>query len=248
MWVFYQVDPAAARPFLDGTGLELAVFDGFAISVIDFQRYTYHSSTSLEATTEVEFSLIAYPSSRRSEIPARMALRDFIAGKDQTKLIGHKRIHVPTDSEHAVQLGRDLFGEPKFHTTFTYRVPSRNDPTVHTWRYTCNDPQDQSYIFSVGAVVRALPPTVAHSAPLTEYSVLDGNLIGSHWNLLGIQQTFFPDRGARELVTLGFGHSPHPMRRNMETVLSLATPVAVQIFESAPTAIEGRGFYVTAAA
>ncbi|MCG8423847.1 MAG: hypothetical protein MJE77_38615 [Proteobacteria bacterium] len=244
MWLFYPVATAPARPFLDGTGLVPALFDGHAVAVIDFQRYSSHSSTSLDTTTEIEFSLLAYPQARKSQIPPSISLEDFLAGKDQTKLIGHRRLHIPTDNRLAVEAGRALFGAPKFYTTFTYRVPSHNDPTVHTWSYTCHDPDGEGAIFSVEADVRALSAAVTSSAPLTEYSVLDGELIGSHWNLLGTLETLYPNGSASESITLSLGRSQNQMREDMDSIIGSSRPVAVQIFESAPTAIEGRSFYV----
>ncbi|MEM9492244.1 MAG: hypothetical protein AAGC55_24060, partial [Myxococcota bacterium] len=126
-------------------------------------------------------------------------------------------------------------------------VPARNDPTVHTWSYTCNDPDGDGCIFAVDADLRALSPATATSAPLTTYSVVDSRLVGSHWNLLGIQQTYYPNGGARERIALSFGTSPSPMRRDMQAIIGESRPVAVQVFESAPTAIEGRGFYISSA-
>ena len=41
-----------------------------------------------------------------------------VEGDDQTKLLGNHRIFVPCDDPVAITAGEELFGEPKFKTTF----------------------------------------------------------------------------------------------------------------------------------
>ena len=40
--------------------------------------------------------------------------------------MGNKRVHVPCDSDTAISAGANLFGEPKFKTTFQVNLASRN--------------------------------------------------------------------------------------------------------------------------
>jgi hypothetical protein len=244
LWVFYQVDAERLEPYLEGMDIEVARFEGRGLAAVNLLRYSAHLAPLLHAVTQVEFTIIVFPVSRSAHVPD-LSARQFLLGEDMTKTLGHLRLHVPCDSASAVEAGNVLFGEPKFTTTFTCKVPTSNDPDVTAWDVTCHDPEDASRaIFSLHVNIADLPADTANPSPLITYNQLNGRLAGCRKNLLGTFPTWFPDPAARGMIRLSPGGSDHPMRGDLEAVLSDAQPFAVQTFEPAPVAIEGRAFYV----
>ena len=140
--VYYVVEAAALVPFLKGTTLEVARFDGLGEGVgvvsAEFQNYTGHGGTLLETCNEIEFNVLSYPASRRATVPL-VSLEDFIKGMEQTKTIGGFRIFVPCDNPFAIRAGREVFGEAKFAATFDFKLPSLNLPEQKTWSYSVYD-------------------------------------------------------------------------------------------------------------
>ena len=141
--VYHAVPAAGLGPYLGGTTLKPATFTDLpanqGVVTVEFQNYTGHGGTLLETCNEVEFNILAYPASRADRI-APISLGDFIRGMEQTKSVGGFRVYVPCDNPFAIRAGREVFGEPKFQTTFAFQLPTPNLPDQRTWTYTVNDP------------------------------------------------------------------------------------------------------------
>lgn len=238
---------------------------------VEFQNYTGHGGTLLETCNEVEFNILSYPASREADVPT-MTLEEFVKGQDQTKTIGGLRLYVPADNPFAVKAGREIFGEPKFVTAFHYAVPALNLPDQKTWTYTVLDPsytppQDPSkyrpkltdVIYTLDADLQSFTPDVGNPSPIVLYSMFpqlpngglagrDGyhgeRLIGSLWNILGVDQVYVLNKAAQKKVRITFGKSKHPMRTDMQKIIGDAPAVIAQIFQSPPAAVENRAFYV----
>lgn len=123
-------------------------------------------------------------------------------GDDTTKILGGLRLHVAADNPFAIAAGKALFNEPKFQTTFNYKIPSLNLPQQKIWHCICNDPEysspdpapEKDRIFTVEADVRSISPVAANPSPLTLYSMPSGEqkrLLGCIWNIFGGFQAFF---------------------------------------------------------
>ena len=242
IWVYYAIDPRTAAPFLENSGLEPALFDGRAVALLNFQRYTAHLAPVLSTVNEAQFNIMAYPAVRAAQTPA-ISLADFLAGGEQTKLIGAFRLWVPADNPNAVGGGKELFYEPTFLTTFTYKVPDLNDPAQQSWDVTCNDPNDsREFIFALHADVAPLALTASAMSPVTQYTLDPRRRLFSYaWNLNSVFQSAIVDEGG---PTIRFGGSAHPMRADMQRLLDGASAAGVQIFDSPPAGASTRGFLV----
>jgi len=270
--LYYRVATETLMPFLKGTGLQPAQFDGGGAVSIEFQNYTGHGGTLLETVNEVECNILAYPTAFLPGVPQHMSLEDFIQGADQTKTIGGFRVYVPADNKFAVQAGREIFGEPKFLTTFSYNLPALNNPTQLTWEYSVldpsyrppkqgklPDPRPKDTIYQVAADLRGLDPVPSNPSSTTLYCMLPGGklvgnkgykgrLIGSRWDVFSVYQAYFLNKRAQAKVTLTLGQSDHPMRVGMEELLgSSPVPAAARVYQSAPVAAEGGAFFVEGA-
>lgn len=253
-WIFYRVDSRTLEPFLEGTGLKPARFEGQGLVSLDFQNYSAHISTGLSVVNEVEFNIFSYPTSRESIVPT-ISLEDFVMGQEQTKTVGGFRLHVPCDNDFAIKAGIEAFGERKFPAAFNYAVPSFNNPKQGTWNYTCCEPDGQSkIIYSVEADIRSLRPAVGNASSLILYSMLPGGpdhppgygrLIESRWDIFGTYQTYCNlDEEAQGKIKLSLGDSEYAMRKDMDKIIGSEPAAAVRVFQSPPFAAENRAFYV----
>lgn len=273
--VYYAVPAAGLTPFMGGTTLRAATFTDLpadqGVVSVEFQNYTGHGGTLLETCNEVEFNILAYPASRADRV-APMSLGDYIRGMEQTKSVGGFRVYVPCDNPFAIKAGREIFGEPKFQTTFAFQLPTPNLPDQRTWTYTVNDPayvpptqgnnspRQKDVIYTVNADLTglAIDPN-GNPSPLVLYSMFpelpDGGLagrdgykgqrlIGSLWNIFHLDQIYWLDGTTRGRVSMTFGKSKHPMRVDMEKIIGQAPAVCVQVFQSEPVAAENRAYFV----
>lgn len=242
-WTFWETDLELARPFVQGTGLEVADFDGKAVVLLNFQRYTSSADSFLSTCNEVEFNLVVYPRNREPNVP-RMPLADWLTGQDQTKTIGHLRLHVAADNQFAVKAGRELFGEPKFYDTLTYKVPSLNAaPSAH-WAIKLNDPEDaDAYIYDMAADLGGLAMVPVNCTAIPEFATGLGRTIWTRWTILGSFQHAMLSPADASRVTLAIGDSKHPMTADLRTLIGARPAVAVQTYDSQPVCVEPRGFY-----
>lgn len=241
-WLYYLVDPARIGKHLDGTGMRPALFDGAALVNINFQRYTAHLAPLLSTVNEIEFNIVAYPASRQRDVP-QIAVNDYLAGQEQTKLVGNFRLHVAADNPHAVQAGVDAFGEPKFLTSFSYSVPDLNDQGDGSWTVQCNDPVDPTrFIFRFVANAAALGPRSVDMSPIRGYTMCRGRLLGNAWNLYN--HYLSATAVASDLVQLDFGDSAHALRLDMQALIGDTPVYAMQSLAPLVAATQGRGYWV----
>jgi hypothetical protein len=242
--VAFLVDRTNVLPYLKNTGLIAADFDGKAIVSFNFQNYNGQFPNGSSNTQEIELNIVAYPETQQDNV-AFVSAKQYLQGEEQTKLMGHKRVWVPCDSDIAIKAGIELFGEPKFKTSFSTKLPSLNDPGVNTWTVTCNDPVDSNaFIFTCVADVAGLTPVMSAFSPITEYGTSDQKLIGCRWNIL--QPTslyFFEEAEGRKRVTLDYGTSSHQMKTDMKALIGDTPAFAVRTSMSAPAAIQTRAYY-----
>lgn len=244
--VLYLVDAEVARSYLINTNLNLAIFDGRGCASFNYQLYSGQFPTGENVTQEIELNIVAYQASRAPNI-AEVTFEQFIFGEEQTKLLGNHRVHVPCDDEIAIKAGKELFGEPKFKTTFTVNIPSLNDPKVKIWQFTCNDPHEpkskDGYIFSCQADLRHLDLLPGNFTPITEYGTDQGKLIGARWDILEPFAVFLLNKEEQHRVEISYGLSNHPMRKDMELLIEQNPAAAVRVFQSRPVAIQSRAYY-----
>jgi hypothetical protein len=255
IWVFYKVDPVAAQPYLEKTGLQLATFGGSALASLDLQYYTatYGVQTNfskppvpgMSVTTEIEFNVWAYPDARQAQYPAGISLDDFIMGQEQTKTIGGYRVWVPCDNKFAIQAGKEIFGENKFYTLIDFSTPTGNNPEQTTWSYKCYSPkQGEQFIYSLKADLGGIPSVIANPSSIPLYGDLNGRLVCAFWNLFGQYQTYFLKGTAQQKkVALEYGTGTHKMKADMQAIIGSAAPYAVQVYQGPSSAAESRGFY-----
>jgi hypothetical protein len=225
----------------------------------------------VEATTEAELNVLAYPGDRTSAVPV-VSFTDYLMGIEQTKTIGNYRLWVPCDDKFAVEAGRSMFGENKFVTTLPYSFPGPNSP-AKVWKFCCCDPSHPPteenkldpdacckpedggpFIFKLTADLRGIMPVIGSNSPIIDYSVraLDPEKpepqpkrpIGSVRNLLGPLQTYLAESGGvLDGVTVTTGSSAHPMTEAVRKLIGGRSCVAAQVFQSASPVIESRPFW-----
>ena len=274
--IYYRVSASALEPFLQGTTLRVARFSDVksdrGVVSVEFQNYTGHGGMLLETCNEVEFNILTYPASREADTPT-MKLEAFIKGMDQTKTIGGFRVYVPCDNPFAIRAGREIFGEPKFQTTFHFQLPSLNLPDQKTWTYTVHDPAYQppddptkyhpkpkDVIYTVDADLRSIPadndgnpsafvlysmfPELPNGGLAGKNGYKNCRLIGSLWNIFDVDRVYKLDKKGSNKVKLHFGESKHPMGVDMKAIIGSAPAEFVQVYQSDPAAVENRAYYV----
>lgn len=267
--VHFLVDPVRVEPFLANTVLAPAIFGGKACVAFNFQAYAGQFSGGVEqpssqwstscigVTQEVELNIVAYPRDQAANVP-EISFEDWVMGDEQSKLMGNHRVYVPCDSDPAIKAGVELFGEPKFKTTFGVNLPSYNPVRkegteifrpewVESWGFKVNDPANpKEDIFTCIADMSKLVPTPGNLSSITEYGMHDNQPIACRWNILQPFKTFFLDRNEAEWrVRVTYGQSTHPMQKDMKALLTGAYASAVQTFVSTPAAIQSRAVFIS---
>jgi hypothetical protein len=241
--VFYLADATVAGRYLEGTGLQLATFESKACVSFNHQLYTAQFPSGASITQEIELNILAYPAALAGLV-ASVSFEQFVLGDEQSKILGNHRVWVPCNADLAIKAGKELFGEPKFKTSFAISIPSPNDPTVTTWSITCQDPDNPEIaIFTCAADLRGLDPVLSNPAPHTEYGSFGGRLIGCRWNVLSPYETCFLDARASKRIALTIGKSAHPMAADMKALIGSSLATAVRSFQSASAATQSRAYY-----
>ena len=240
---------------------------------LNIQNYASLLGNFIATVAEIEFNIHAYPVSQEDRVPD-ISLGEYLIGQDQTKLVGGFRLHVPANDRIAVEAGMLAFGERKFVAPFSYSVPSPNGRSAGggpPWECTCfapwrqpgkqewetqppEDPSDADTICTMTADLSWTTPRFGNPSPLTLYSLLpggpdappgNGRLIGSRWNLLGPCETYYPlERQTQKDITLKLGGSSHAMRNDLQRIIGTTAPIAAQVFQSPPAAVENRAYWV----
>jgi hypothetical protein len=243
--VAFLTDRKKVLKYLKNTGLIASDFKGKALVSFNFQNYTGQFPDGASTTQEIEFNIVCYPESQKDTV-AFVTAEEYLRGEEQTKLMGHKRVHVPCDADPAIKAGIELFGEPKFKTTFTTNLPSLNVPGQNKWTVTCNDPKDsKESIFTCVADVADLIPEMSAFSPITEYGQFDNKLIGCRWNILQPTKLhFLTEKQSKKQVQMSYGKSDHQMKTDMEILIGDTPAFAVRTSMSAPAAIQTRAYYI----
>jgi hypothetical protein len=160
------------------------------------------------------------------------------------------------DAPIAIQAGMEVFGEPKFRTTFNVNLATKNctrkDTKIFqpvwspTWGFRINDPDDSSKsICTCTFEPTGLTSVPANFSPITEYGTHQNKMIACRWNILQPMDTYLLSeyKSDQSRLKLEFGESSHPMQVDMKKLLTGAKPRAVRIFDSAPAAIQSRAYY-----
>jgi hypothetical protein len=248
--LFFRADPKIFAPYLEGTGLAVALFDGLGAASFNFQNYTAQFANFDSVVLEIECNILAYPVSRQRDVP-QLTLAEFLSGQDQTKLIGNHHFAVACTNANAVEAGIKLFGEPKFLANINPNTPSPNSPGVDTWGWVCSDydasnPGNQTpLIFSTTLDVRGLTPVLNSASPITEYGRAEGKLIAARWNIFGDYTAYLAPPGHALPVKMTYGTSKQTMRADLQAIIGATPCAAVRIFQSAPVATQARSFYVS---
>lgn len=259
-WMYWYTTVEAAEPFVKGTGLCVAQFpvdvgngkiESRAVILLNFQRYTAHYDNALGTVNEVEFNLLAYPANRSPGVP-EMELWEYLHGRDQTKMIGHLRLHVAADNEVAVEAGRKVFGEPKFFGKFNYSVPSLNAKMVghpptqkQEWNIDLINPDDpDTLVYSLKSDFSGYQWTKTNYTPIPEFATGLGRTVWTRWTIVGLFDTIMLSDQQATNIQLDIGDNDFAMSKDMRALFTDKNPVAVQVFESPPACIEPRGFYV----
>jgi hypothetical protein len=191
-------------------------------------------------------NILAYPETLAAHV-AEVTWEQYILGDEQSKILGNHRVHVPCDNDGAIAAGVELFGEPKFKTTFTVNLPSLNDPSVTTWTFTCNDPNHpnskEDAIFTVEADLQGVSYVPGNFSPITEYGQHEGKLIGCRWNILQPNQVYLLKADEQKRVQLTYGTSDHVMGADLRKLIGDASAVAVRTIASPPVAVQARAYY-----
>ncbi len=258
-WVYWYCDPEVAKPYVEEqngkpTGLKVALFpvkDGSktvdkAVVLLNFQRYTAHYNNALGTTNEVEFNIVAYPGNRSPGVPY-MPIENWLNGEDQTKTLGHLRIHVAADNAIAVQAGREVFGEPKFVGNFNYNVPTLNAAPTRDWQIQLIDPENTNdFVYDMNADFSGLEMWPTNCTPIPEFACGLGRTVWTRWTIMGQFMTaMLTTKEDRKRVTLKIGKNDFVMTKDMRTLIGEKNkPVAVQSFTSAPACAEPEGFWL----
>lgn len=255
LWLWFAADLERVAALVERVpGVRLQAFGGRALVAFNFQRYTSHHDTFLKTTTEVEINTVVAPLAPAEPAPA-MDLDAWIHGGDATRRLAQLRLHVPADNPFAVWAGQQLFGEPKFVADFRYRVPSLNARDARDWAMAVVERRaegapvetSQRVFCEARARLEGLPWRAAALSPVHKLAVLDGRTVATAWNLLGLSEAALLPESERGRVTLTVGDAEHPMRDDLAALHASLVPVAVQRFESAPVAVETRGWFLSSA-
>ncbi len=251
LWLWFSADVERVEPIArHAPGVRLQTFGGRALVAFNFQRYTSHHDSFLKTTTEVEINTVVAPA---GEPTPSMALDEWIYGGDATRRLAQLRLHVPADNPFAVWAGQQLFGEPKFVADFRYSVPSLNARAVRDYVMTvvelpAADAASEAppkVLCEARARLDGLPWRPAAISPVHKLAVLDGRTVATAWNLLGLSHAALLPEAERERVTLHAGDARHAMRDDLAALHGSLVPVAVQLFESSPVAVETRGWFLS---
>jgi len=244
VWIYWQVDLPILEPYLTPLGMTPASFDGVgAVGINFFNAAALYGqgqpgNIGVGGFNETELTILAFPSNQAANVP-RMTLRDFVTQGDQTKRIGAYRVWVACDSAVAVAAGRQLFFENKFLTSYTYNVPSLNNPGQALFTWTCHDPVDAAQsIYTAQVSLSGLNSVPGNMSEWIDLSYVKSakRVAGSRRNYLGMSDTYFIPAANHNAVSVSMGQSTHRMRTDMQTLIGTRAAAVVQIFQS-PTCI-----------
>ena len=251
LWIYWQADLGVCEEFVGPLGMIPASFDGKGLVNINFFNAAalygqgQPGNPGVGGFNETEVNVVAYPKQSQGKVPA-LTLEDFLINGDQTKRVGNYRVWVACDNEIAVLFGRAIFLENKFLTSYTYNVPSLNNPGVATSSWTCHDPGDvRKTIYQATVNLAGLTPVPGNMSEWVDlsYSEADQRVAGSRRNYFGMYDTYLLGSSADSAVQILFGQSAHPMKGDMERLIGSSDAAAVQVYQSPTCIAEARPYW-----
>ncbi|WP_331761138.1 hypothetical protein OG225_42625 (plasmid) [Nocardia sp. NBC_01377] len=216
-----------------------AVLSGRTYLAVAYQRYHASYPTGDAVINELELSILAVPAERSLRVP--IDVHDFLRGNDQAKQIGFFPLHVACDHDAAISPGIEIFGEPKFKARFDIETPSWNTHRQRGWSIAITDADGSDPILAL-----SLPAIVGGDAaalsPITTYSLREGHLIGSRWQINN--PTVASQSRDISRCRLKVHDTDHEMARRAAALISGAVPVAMWQHLTQPVATRFRPFYV----
>ncbi|MFE9040603.1 hypothetical protein ACFYOG_06765 [Streptomyces sp. NPDC007818] len=256
----WLVEPEPVRKLLAEHHPDLAAAtfdDGRALVSLNYQLYFAQYAFGGGVTQEIEFNVIAFPSTEEGRLP-RLSYAEYARGWDQTKLLGIARLHVVCDNPFAIRAGRELYAEPKYPGWFEVGLPSLNGPEGDTWTVRCrtaavasDDTLERApgLLLDLTAELDGLTPVAALTAPVTGYGTdREGRLLAGPMNVYQPYRWYdltAPGHAGRTRLTV---HAPEgDLGRAVRTVLPGGTPAAgAWTFQSPPVAAHHRPYYLPA--
>lgn len=236
--------------------LSAATFeDGRALVSLNYQLYFAQYAFGGGVTQEIEFNVIAFPTSEADRLP-RLTYAQYTQGWDQTKLLGIARVHVVCDNPFAIRAGRELYAEPKYPGWFEVGLPSLNGPAGDTWNVRCNaatvGPADTlekgvNPLLDLRVELDGLSSVAAGSAPITGYGTdLEGRLLAGPMNLSQPYRWYdltAPAHSGRTGLTV---HAPDgDLGRDIRALVGDDTPATgAWTYQSPPVAAHHRPYYL----
>lgn len=267
LWAWYEVDLDLLTGYLAALDMKPANLDGKGAVNWSFMTAAslfgagFPGAPGGSAFEETELNVLAYAAAREGDVPTDLTLRDFIMGGDQSKNLGVYRLHVACDSGVAIAMGRTLYYENKFFTSYQFTSPNLNEPVkdvvegVDRWDIQCFDGGDSNAPLIYGAKVdlQGVPWTGANASEIINlsYDRDESRVLGSRRNFLGMHQAAFldPSESGRVQVTFGEGSAGRSadglqMLSDMKRLVGGRAPAAVQKFDSPPCIAEAVPYYM----
>ena len=257
IWVTWSVSMDVLQPFLASRGMVAVPLSGNgAVTVCFFNAACLFGNGTIPphaprnsgvyGFNETELNIVACAATVQQVTPMNFSVGDFLTNGDPTKRIGVFRQWVAADDEAAVAAGQQVYKENKFLASYTYSVPTWNNPSQPTYDWTCYAAGDETHPIYTGHVDLSTlgQPVQGNMSEWVDlsYDTTQNRVMGSRRNFFGTMNTYeLPS--SSNAVRITFGDSTHPMRADMQTLLQGAVPVAIQVFQSPPVIAEGSPYW-----
>jgi hypothetical protein len=255
IWLWYAAPLGVLRAYLDPLGMTPYDICGKgALNLNFFNAACMYGMGSpgnqgIGGFNETEVNIIGYASKVADKVQTGLSLSDYLTSGDVTKRVGNYRVWVACDDAVAVAAGRQVFMENKFLTSYTYDVPTFNNPKPapqqYTWSWSCQDPKHQALaIYQAAVNMAGLASVPGNMSEIIDLSFDRGTRrpVASRRNYLGTYDTYLDDAVSRA-GKLTYGGSKHPMRHDMQRLIGRHRPVAIQVFRSPACIAEAAGYF-----
>lgn len=251
IWIYWQVELPLLESYLGPLGMNPADFDGSgAVGINFFNAAAMYGqgqpgNQGVSGFNETELNILAFPSNQAPNVP-HMSLHDFVTLGDQTKRIGAYRVWVACDSAVAVAAGQQLFFENKFLTSYTYNVPSLNNPGQSLYTWICHDADDATQnIYSAQVSLSGLNAVPGNMSEWIDLSYVESakRVAGSRRNYFGMYDTYFIPQANHNAVAVASGNSSHPMTGDVKKLIGTRPAFAVQVFKTPACIAEAQPYW-----
>jgi hypothetical protein len=255
LWVHWRVDLAVLTPYVSRLGLLPGNFGGKGLVNVNFFNALAQYGSGQPGNSggsvfnETEVNIVAYPKSRAASVPTTLTPEEYLAGADQTKVLGNYRLWVACDDPIAVAAGRQLYFENKYLTAYTYDIPAMNNAGVSDYTFACHDPKFvKRIVYKANVDVSGMPSVPGNVSEWIDYSYATslGVPVASRRNYFGMYATYLLGARAKRAVKIRYGNSKFKMKRDMQAIIGQAPAFAVQTFQSPTVIAEARPYYADA--